>query len=212
MSEDNVQDIAVEDKDLPSLAATKEAQDVSRLNKIIIPMPSFTNPNNPATAAGSINLDLDEHPVEHSPDYGGGVRPGRDKVLSVADTHAKEMADAAAEAGPPGRTEAAASTPAVEYPESRDDWQKKHWQAKAREMGLAVSGNADAVQERVEEQESYVEEAKTWKAQDWIGAVEDAETTDDLTELRGLYDGSGAKFSTAEDAFTKRQTELNDEQ
>jgi hypothetical protein len=46
----NVQDIAVADKEYSSLGATKEAQDVSVLNKIIVPPASYTNPNDPMAA------------------------------------------------------------------------------------------------------------------------------------------------------------------
>src|SRR4051812_13723288 len=98
MSEDgNQQDMLVQDVEHAALAATEEAQDVSRLNRIVVPMPAFTNPNNPATAGGSINLELDEHPVEHDPDFGvvGLQMEGldRDVVTSVADTHSRGMSE-----------------------------------------------------------------------------------------------------------------------
>lgn len=50
------------------------------LNQHVVPMPAFTDPNLPEAAGGSINYgspnfpDLEDHPVEHSPDFGGGLR------------------------------------------------------------------------------------------------------------------------------------------
>lgn len=208
----NVQDIAVEDKERPSLAATEEAQDMSKLNKIIVPMPAFTNPNDPRTSGGSINLDLDEHPVPHSEDYGAGVGNMRDKVGTITGDALAEMgAQFAPEGGEPGKVEAAAKLPVIEYPEERADWLKKHWQGKAREYSLPVSGTIDAVKDRVEEYEGEVEVAKSFSATEWIGYVEEAETMDDLDELRGVYDRSGATFSTVVEAFDKQRAALTDE-
>jgi hypothetical protein len=121
--------------------------------------------------------------------------------------------DAVETPGPPGRREAAArgQAAAVEYPENRDDWQKKHWQARAREFNLSVSGNTDAVKGRVEEHEGAIESVKGWNAADWQTAVADAETADDLDELRGLYGVSGVDFSTVEKAFEDRQAEFDNE-
>lgn len=188
---------------------------MSALNRVIVPMPSFTNPNNPVTAAGSVNLELDEHPVTHAEDYGAAVQPGEHSVTSPMDVHAKEMADAANLGGEPGRREAAKrtkNTVEVEFPENREEWQKKHWQAKARDLGLSTSGNTDAVQARVEEQEAIEEEYKAYGAQDWKDDIEKAETTDDLAEIRAAYDRSGADFSTVASAFEARETELNDDE
>lgn len=208
----NRQDMAVEDKEHPSLAATVEAQDVSTLNPIIVPMPSFTDPNNPAAAGGSINLDLDEHPVAHSDDYGAAYGP-RDVALSIADTHSRDMADAADEPGDPGRREKAARKAGgvTEFPESRDNWSKKHWQARAQELELPTSGNTDAVKSRVKEEEGYQEEVKGWTAGQWNDALAEVETQEDLDELKYRYDGSGAEFSTVASAFEDKQTELNEQ-
>lgn len=188
---------------------------MSALNRVVVPMPSFTNPNNPATSSGSVNLELDEHPVTHAEDYGSAVEPGAHSVLSPMDVHSKEMTDAAKLAGDPGRREAAKrakNTATVEFPENREDWQKKHWQAKAREMGLSVSGNIDAVKDRVEEQEAVEEEYRAYNAQDWKDDIEKTETAEDLAELRTAYDRSGADFSTVVDAFTAREAEFNDDE
>jgi hypothetical protein len=72
----NVQDMSVHDKEHPSLAATEEAQNVAGLNRIVVGMPAFTDPHNPMTQSGSVNLPLDQHPVTHSEDYGADVTPG----------------------------------------------------------------------------------------------------------------------------------------
>lgn len=90
----NKQDMSVLDVEHAALAPTHEAQDTSKLNKIVVGMPSFTNPNNPDTAAGSVNFDVDEHPVEHSADYGAAVSPGVDEVKSTQDVHGREAAGA----------------------------------------------------------------------------------------------------------------------
>ena len=218
----NVQDISVEDKEHPALGATREAQDMSVLNKIVTPPPSFTNPNNPVTAAGSINLDLDKHPMELSPDYGksgleaAGVE--RDVVVGPMDEHSLTMAEAAEAgsagvraggSGTPGAAERAAATRMMEYPDNRDEWLKGHWQGKAREYGLAVSGNTDAVKERVEEYEKGVENAKSLNAGGWTDLLNDVETQDDLDELRSLYERSGADFPSVVKAMDAKAEELN---
>lgn len=208
----NVQDMAVEDKEHPSLAATEEAQDVSTLNPIIVPMPSFTDPNNPAASGGSINLDLDEHPVVHSDDYGAAYGE-RDVAPSIADTHSRDMGAAAVEPGDPGRREKAARKAGgvTEFPENRGDWSKKHWQARAQELELPTSGNTDTVKARVEEEEGYQEEVKGWNAGAWQDALDQVETQEDLDELKYRYDKSGADFSTVASAFEAKQTELNEQ-
>lgn len=203
----NRQDMSVLDTERPSLAATEEAQDLSTLNPIIVPMPAFTNPNNVLTQSGSINLDLDEHPVEHSEDFGANYRP-RDTVLGPADEHSRDMGAAAEVPGDPGRREAAAKTPQIDLPENRDEWQKKHWQARARQLGLPTSGNIDDVQMRVEEQEGVEEEYASYDSNDWKKDIEAAETEDDLAELRGAYDRSGSDYSTVVAAFDAKQAEL----
>jgi hypothetical protein len=73
----NRQDMSVHDKEHPSLAATEEAQDVASLNRIVVGMPAYTDPHNPMTLSGSVNLPLDQHPVTHSEDYGEDVTPGQ---------------------------------------------------------------------------------------------------------------------------------------
>jgi len=195
----NVQDISVHDKDVAALAATREAQDMSRLNRVTVPMPAFVNPNNPETASGSVNLSLAKTPVSHSEDY--GVGRGSHVRLSAADIGVGEAESDDLDTGATG----------VEYPENRDDWGKKHWQSQAREYGLPVSGNMDEVKERVEEHEGAIDAAKEYRAEDWKAEIESAETTDDLDELQTLYEQSGVEFSTVETAFEKRRAALTDE-
>jgi hypothetical protein len=136
------QDMDQVDKPNPTLMPTHAAQDTDNLNKIIVPMPSFTNPNNPDTASGSINYDIETHPVRHSDDFGADVTPGVDPVASPMDTHGLEQ-----------RT-VEEDDEVGDWPEDREEWLKKHWQAKAVEYGLAKSGNLDEVRDRVEEYEA----------------------------------------------------------
>jgi hypothetical protein len=57
--------MSVHDKTHPTLGPTEEAQDVDRLARQIVPMPAFNDPNNPVAASGSVNLSLNDHPVQH---------------------------------------------------------------------------------------------------------------------------------------------------
>jgi hypothetical protein len=72
-AEGNVQDLSVHDLNDPNVA----------------PMPAHTDPENPLAAAGSINMALEQHPVEHSPDFGATIEQ-RDGVTSAVDAHATE--------------------------------------------------------------------------------------------------------------------------
>lgn len=194
----NVQDISVHDKEHSALGPTQEAQDMSTLDRVVVPMPSFTDPADAMTAAGSVNMSLDTHPVVHAEDYGADVLPGQVSVHTVMDTHSIGE-------------EVGSSQAAGDFPEDRADWQKKHWQAKAREYGLATSGNTDAVSGRVEDHEAEVEAAKSMSATDWKDEIAKAETADDLADLRELYDASGADLSTVVTAFDSREAEINSE-
>jgi hypothetical protein len=102
-------------------------------NAYLVPMPAFTDPNLPEAAGGSINFNqgtwpsIEEHPVKHSPDFGANV----------------------------GFYDFGGEEPELhEAPADRADWKKADWVDKAREYGLAVSGNFDAVKGRVEEYEA----------------------------------------------------------
>lgn len=87
--EGNYQDISVHDKDNAALGATEEEQNMDKLARVLVPMPAFTDPSNPKAAAGTINMTLDQHPVEHSPDYGAdvhGTDPGTKQMQQTPDS------------------------------------------------------------------------------------------------------------------------------
>lgn len=201
----NFQDMSVHDKNVAALGPTEEAQDMSTLNRVVVPVGMFTDPNLPEASSASVNLAVDTSPFPHSEDYGAAVEPGEHVVTGTEDLHAPE-------AGHPGRREAAARRGTTDLPENRDEWQKKHWQARAQELGLSTSGNFDAVQNRVEEAEAIDEEYAAYKADDWKNDIEASQNEDDLAELRDAYVRSGADYSTVADAFDKRQADLTNEQ
>lgn len=204
----NEQDMPQADKLRPNLGPTEEAQDVASLNRVIVPMPAFTNPLNPDAAAGSINLSLDTHPVSHDKDYGAGVTPGHHAALTgsmLVDESERKSAQRAVE---------------DTLPEERGEWQKKDWQAQARAYGLSTSGNMDTLKGRVEEYEAEqaeaqeerakaVEDAKDFNAGDWISQVESAKSAEDLDELQSIYAESGADFKTVAEAFDAKRAELS---
>lgn len=97
----------------------------------IFPMPSFTDPHDPAAAGGSINFGTAEnfpeaegHPTEHSPDYAGGrfARVEREQVDG-----------------------------------GRDEWNKDRWEDLAEEYGLSKSGTKQEIIDRVEEYEASLD-------------------------------------------------------
>lgn len=96
---------------------------------IIVPMPAFADPYNPAALGGSINMDIDDHPVEHSPDYAQRDGVGEDANEEVES----------------------------EDEDPRAGWHKDDWKAQAEEYGLPVSGNLDELVERVTEYEQQEE-------------------------------------------------------
>lgn len=194
--------ISVHDKDHPSLAATKEAQDVASLDKIVVPPGAYTDPGNPAAAAGSVNMSVYTHPSDIPEEYGDSVEPGDVDVRSTLDTHAEEQATMVEAQGMPGGKHAA-------RPEDREEWTKANWVSQAEEYGLAKSGNMDTVKDRVEEYESAVEEAKNNTAGDWQNQIADANDGEELASLRQLYDASGSNFSTVDQAFDNKQAALS---
>jgi hypothetical protein len=193
--------ISVHDKDHPSLGATKEAQDVASLEKIVVPPGAYTDPGNPAGASGSVNMSVYTHPADIPADYGESVEPGDVDVRSPIDTHAAELASGEGEASPKG----------ADRPEDRDEWTKADWVAQAGDYGLAKSGNTDTVKDRVEEYEAEVEEAKANTAADWQSQIGDAADLDELAQLRKLYDASGSSYSTVDSAFADKEAELGSE-
>lgn len=194
----NEQEMAVADKRHPALGPTEGAQDVSSLNRIVVPPGAYTDPNNPMANSNSVNLTVDKTPTPVSDDYGvtqleeAGVEPH--PVQIMLDDGSKLSGGTAGEPEP------------EQLPENRDEWSKANWQTQARTLGLAVSGNFDAVQSRVEEREAQIDAAKQMNAEDWKAQIEDA---DDLADLRALYTASGAEYSTVESAFDARQAELD---
>lgn len=100
---------------------------LSDKNVHVVPMPSFTDPNDARAAAGSINFgspnfpDLEDHPFPHSDDYGESVEP--------------EYVE------PP--TE-----------EERESWLKADWVKQAKEYGLDTRGATDLIKARIEEFEA----------------------------------------------------------
>jgi hypothetical protein len=190
----NRQDMSVHDKDHPSLGATKEAQDVASLNRIVVGMPAFTDPHNPMTQSGSVNLPLDQHPVTHSADYGQDVTPG---AHTFGEAHSPMAVGAA--------TLADEDRDKLELPEERDDWTKANWQAAAKHYGLPTSGNVDTIRTRVEEHEATQE------------AVEERSkelhemSREDLDTLAGEYEidpsEHGRKEDLAEAILTAEQAQ-----
>ena len=138
------QDMPVADKLHPTLGATEEEQDVSSLNRIIVPVGAYTDPSNPAAASASVNLTLDKSPVEHSEDYGQS-----------------DLEEAGVEADPVSGTMDATemrSEGVAARSEDREEWTKEDWQEQAREYDLPVSGNKDTIAARVE---AYEDEQKS---------------------------------------------------
>lgn len=164
--------ISVLDKEHAALGATEEEQDVSALPRIVVPMGAFNDPNNPLAAAGSVNYPLGDHPVEHSEDYGADVEPGTHQVGNA-------MGDADG-----GDTASSAD---------RSEWKKADWQKRAKQLDLAVSGNLDALQKRVEEHEKAETEYAEWEAE-----VNSA-SRDELDKMAPDYNLEPSEYSTKED-------------
>jgi hypothetical protein len=118
----NEQDMAVADKERPTLGPTEGSQDVSARAVQVVPMPAFTDPHNPEAMSNSVNLSLNDSPTPHSEDYG-------ELALSTVGDAGTEnpMSEAARElrANSPagsGADERAAATQALaDAPESRGE-------------------------------------------------------------------------------------------
>lgn len=100
---------------------------MEKTKTIIVGMPAFANPNAKETQSGSINFDLDEHPVKHAKGYG-------DHKLKV--TYGDDD-------GMQG-----------DQTDHRAAWLKEDWKNRATELGLSTSGNLGTLRERVEEYEA----------------------------------------------------------
>jgi hypothetical protein len=193
--------ISVHDKDHPSLAATREAQDVASLDRIVVPPGAYTDPNNPAAAAGSVNMSVYTHPADLPEDYGESVEPGEVDVRSVIDEGAADQAQAVVTGlgkGTPGGK-------AADRPEDREEWTKADWVAQASEYGLPKSGNMDTVKERVEDYEGAVEEAKDYTATEWQSQIEETSDMNELADLRRLYTAAGASYVTVDSSFDDKE-------
>lgn len=184
----NEQDMSVHDKFNPSLGPTEEAQDVASLNRIVVPMPAFTDPHNPMAQSGSVNLPLDRHPVTHSEDYARDVQPGT-HTYQADDGEASTMA-----AGAVTLSElSGVSDKFAALSEDREEWKKADWQVAATHYGLPTSGNFDTIRARVEDYETDQE------------AVEEREkelhslSRDELDNLAGSYDIDPEDYSRKED-------------
>lgn len=180
----NVQDMSVHDKFHPSLAATEEAQDVASLNRIVVGMPAFTDPHNPMSQSGSVNLPLDTHPVTHSEDYGADVTPGE---------HIFGAEHSPMSAGAKSLLEDDDARGALDLDEDRETWQKADWQKAAKHYGLATSGNIDTIKSRVEDHEA-TEEAVEARAKELKGM-----SREELDGLAPDYDLDPADYSRREE-------------
>ena len=184
----NFQEMSVHDKENAALPPTEEGQDMSRLNRVVVPMPQFVDPYDPRAQAGSINMSLDDHPMEHSEDYGGGT-------------------DYDQEIDSPENVGLRTTTEASDKPVS--EWSKSDFKNALRSRGLPVSGNMDELSERWEDSEAQEAEYKEYNASDWHDDIDKAESTDDLASLRAAYDRSDADFSTVEQHFEEKKAELD---
>jgi hypothetical protein len=133
--------ISVLDKAHPALGATEEEQDVSQLNRIVVPVGAYTDPSNPAAASASINMTLDKSPVEHDASYG---ESDLEDAGVEADAVSGTIDGTETEGG--GRAEARS--------EDRGDWLKADWQNQAAAYGLTTGGTVDELRDRVDEYES----------------------------------------------------------
>lgn len=181
------QEMSVHDKDNAALPPTVEGQDMSTLERVIVPMPQFVDPHDPRAQAGSVNMDLDDHPMDHSEDYGALEGEGH-------------QIDSPENVGL--RTSVGDEKP-------MDEWTKADFKDRLGARGLAVSGNLEELQTRWEESEAQEEQYGNYNASEWHDDIDNAESTDDLASLRAAYDRSGADFSTVVDHFDEKQSELS---
>jgi hypothetical protein len=188
----NEQDMSVDAKEHPALGPTEEAQDVDRLQKQVVPMPAFNDPNNPVAASGSVNLSLNDHPVAHSEDYGVTVASefGFDHVENTMSEGARDLQEYDRTSGDDDPETAAAKNKAAGLPKDRDEWTKADWQTHAKSLGLATSGNKEALRARVEDHEGAQEERAEF----------DKETRslsrEDLDKAAAKYDINPEEYST----------------
>lgn len=165
----------------------------------IIPMPTFTDPKLPEAAGGSINFGVagdfppfEDHPVEHSDDYGVG--------LDLTKGSQKESSSTKSDTGGDG-----------EAPADRADWTNAHYKEALAAVGLSTSGNRNDLSTRLEEYETVEAEYKAMNATEWKDEIDGAENAEDLETLRAAYERSGADFSTVTEALDAKAAELNNQ-
>lgn len=152
-------DISVHDKEVSALGATVEAQDRSTRARQIVPMPQFTDPNNPEANSGSVNMSLEangvsQHPVEHSPDYGAGIK--RHDAAGAIDPYARE--GAGGQFGQPVKENDTPTWPSdLDMPAEGDS--KGVWEETAHKLGLSKSGTKADLIKRVTDHKTAADEA-----------------------------------------------------
>ena len=122
----------------PNPSVTEDV-DMARLNRIVVPMPAFTDPNNPMAQSGSVNLELGRHPVQHSEDF--AQRDNLDDVGQMTDGPENGMSEGA---------QSLQENPFAEFPADRNDWTKEQWVSAANYFGVDSGGSKQEIRERVE--------------------------------------------------------------
>jgi hypothetical protein len=197
----NEQEFPVADKERPTLGPTEGAQDVATLNRIVVPMPAFSDPNNPMANSGSVNLPLDKHPVTHSDDFAESLAQGG------LEDHPVESTIGAEAIRPDGSVEPG-QDPSEGFPKDRKKWTKAQWQQMAAYYELPTSGNLKTVKGRVEGHEKELAKLTDRNATDWVDDIKGAKDAQALSDIRANYERTGHDFSTVTDAFASREQEF----
>lgn len=121
------------------------------LNTRVVGMPSFLDPNRPETVSGSINFDLDKHPVKHAKEYAAG----RETFESDADTTSASDPDTGLSEGGQLAPEGTGSDDNDKAEkDERDEWSREDWKTQAKKYDLPISGNKTTVMNRVKSYEA----------------------------------------------------------
>lgn len=173
----------------------------AELKPIVVSPPGYASPD-PGTAAGRL-VPVEQSAVPVSEDYGESVKsaPG---LGNITETVAPRST-----LSPEEELRADAEAQAEELPKDRNEWTKAQWIVQARAMGLAESGNKKALRGRVEDAEKEIKDAQELSVEDWVGAIEDADTADELADLRRVYGAAGIEYATADKAFDDKQAEFD---
>ena len=172
------------------------------LKPIVVSPPGYASPN-PDTMSGRL-VPVEQALVPVSEDYGQSVKEAPNSEGQITETVAPEST-----LTPEEGMKAAAKADAAELPDNREEWSKKNWQTQARAMGLSEKGSKADLQERVEDAEKEIEDAKELSAEDWKSAVDDADSPEELAELRRVYGAAEIDYSTVEKAFDDKQAEFD---